>query len=68
MPRHIRLCPSQRQRFAAVYGHERYEDAWDLPHRQVYLPFHPATQDFSAWHPVCNGRKHLCASVKRRPP
>lgn len=50
VPKNITLCPPQRAKFEAVYGHTDIAREWNLPVRHAGLPFRAATDDFSKWH------------------
>jgi uroporphyrinogen decarboxylase len=56
VPKNINLCPAQRARFEAEFGHADVARQWRLPTRSATLPFRPVTADFSAWHPERSDR------------
>lgn len=56
IPRGIRLCNAQVDRFEKEYGHRDYSREWRLPVQDAPLPFHATAHDFSRWIGSVNGK------------
>lgn len=49
VPKNIGLCKAHMQRFEKEYGHTDIAKEWNLPIREIHLPFQCTETDFSKW-------------------